>query len=154
MKLASALKLRSNLKKQLSDLRSIISDGLVVQEGMTKPNPNENYTKYVAKLDELEQLIININDTNIHTTVCFKDQNVSISELILLKDEVILVIDILNSILQRSEEQRLDDVACIRMVSVVDRDLYQTKLDAAKDEKLAIEMVLEEANCQVDLREH
>lgn len=154
MKLASALKLRSNLDKQLSELIRTITSGLVVQEGMTKPNPDENYSKYIAKLAELEKLIVNINYTNIQTIVHFKDRDVSISELILLKKETTEIVNIVDSILRESEELKIDDVNDIRMVSVVDRDKYQEILDAAKEEKLAIEMALEEANWDFDLREY
>lgn len=100
MKLASALKLRSNLDKQLSELIRTITSGLVVQEGMTKPNPDENYSKYIAKLAELEKLIVNINYTNIQTIVHFKDRDVSISELILLKKEIAEIVNIVDSILR------------------------------------------------------
>lgn len=51
-----------------------------------------------------------------------------------------------------SKELKIDDVNDIKMVSVVDRDKYQERLEAAKEEKLAIEMILEEANWGFDLR--
>ncbi|KAI5949842.1 hypothetical protein CANMA_005422 [Candida margitis] len=152
MKLASALKLRVNLLKQLSELSNTIHKGLVVQEGMNQTDPNDSYIKYTTKLGQLEQLIVDINYTNVFTLVSFKGCEISIAELLLLKDEAKQKENTIQSILQNSEEEKIADVNDIRMVSVVDRDKYQKKLDAAKDEMLAIELALEEANWEVSLK--
>ena len=72
--------------------------------------------------------------------------------MILLKKEIAEIVNIVDSILRESKELKIDDVNDIKMVSVVDRDKYQERLEAAKEEKLAIEMILEEANWGFDLR--
>ncbi|KAG5419950.1 hypothetical protein I9W82_001830 [Candida metapsilosis] len=153
MKLASALKLRSTLSQQLIELRCSISSSLVIQEGMTKTNPNEAYTKYLTKLAEYESLIIKINYTNLQPIIQFQDRMVSISELILLRTEAAKVVNAIQSIVSNCEEQKINDLDEIRLVCVVDRDKYENKLEVAKENKVAIELALQEANWSVDLRE-
>ena len=65
VKLATALKQRAILTKELSELDDKIQSSLILQVGMKKINdPDKLYLDYVAKSQELAKLVSSINYTN------------------------------------------------------------------------------------------
>ncbi len=102
MKIAEALSERSDLQKQIAQIRERLSNNALVQEG---ENPSEDPEELLAQLDRmtdrLTELVTAINLTN----AAVKDGSETITALISKRDAMILHIDILRSFVTKSSEK-------------------------------------------------
>ncbi|KAI5954364.1 hypothetical protein KGF54_002139 [Candida jiufengensis] len=154
MKLANALKLRSELNTEKNEIINDLKRNLIIQEGLEQQkDPKKLYERALEKFDLLQKLIISINKTNIHSKFEFENQIYTIAEFIILKSEITDLINLTNNIIRDGEEKKLNSNLEIRFKSWVDIKKYELKLQKLKERKLAVEMKLEEINWQVDLIE-
>ena len=133
MKLAEALKMRSDLDIRLRQLETRLTNNSKVQEG---DSPSEDPASLLTELDEmtkdLENLIRRINDTNSRTKA--KDGE-SLTGLLAKRDVLTRKCEILQSLLNaasnRTERRASSD---IRIMSTVDVKELRKKVDAISNE--------------------
>lgn len=150
MKLAEALITRSDLKKELMQLRDRIKDLSKVQEGDEESPEELEYLLHSFDLifPELEELVIRINNTNNQTEV----DGVSLSDLIVKRELMKLKIDYLRSIQKhatdRGERYSRNEIRNIRVLNVSEMD--KTINNLSKKLRL-LDLKIQNLNWTVDL---
>ena len=96
MKLAEALSIRKDLQRKVSQLQNRIQNNVKVQEGdQPSEQPDELLTELDSCLNQLEDLIFRINQTNMQTT---NGEGVTLTQLMAQKDVLTTRIGILRSV--------------------------------------------------------
>ncbi len=150
MKLAEALKMRSDQDIRLRQLETRLTNNSKVQEG---DSPSEDPASLLTELDEmtkdLENLIRRINDTNSRTKA--KD-GASLTGLLAKRDVLTRKCEILQSLLNaasnRTERRASSD---IRIMSTVDVKELRKKVDAISKEIRLTDNTIQELNWTTEL---
>lgn len=161
VKLATALKQRAILTKELSELDDKIQSSLILQVGMKKINdPDKLYLDYVAKSQELAKLVSSINYTNnitpieLDLTMGKYDNTIkTINDALICRDRIFKKLQFVKKISTAGKEQPLDSKDEIKFVSFIDVDKYDTLAQELNTQFENLNLKLQEINWQVDLVE-
>ena len=149
MKLAEALQERADLNRKLDELRSRLSNNVIVQEG-EKPleDPNELLAQFDAAIARLEELMARINKTNAATV----DGGETVTALIARRDALTQQVrayrDAVNWASQTGHRARGTE---IKVISAVDVRALQKKTDQLAQELRRIDNRLQELNWKTEL---
>ncbi|OMH81872.1 hypothetical protein AX774_g4670 [Zancudomyces culisetae] len=145
MRLAEALILRADLDKSITDLKNRIVNNSLVQDG-TKPaeDPERLFTELYAKIQELEDLIVRINSTNLAVKT---DSGLSITSAIAKRDSLEKLHRILdavsshaNTTVNRYSKTEILNVATVDIVAL------RKKIDKLAKERREIDVQIQAAN--------
>ena len=166
MKLATALKQRVVLRKELFELEKKIKSSLILQVGMKKINdPDELHLKYIKKSQELAKLIASINYTNNITPIEIEIENENdstirdydniktINDALICRDRISKKIELVKFIISAGKEQPLNSKEEIKFVSFIDINKYDTLVQELNNQFEILNLKLQEINWQVDLVE-
>lgn len=166
MKLATALKQRVVLRKELFELEKKIKSSLILQVGMKKINdPDELHLKYIKKSQELAKLIASINYTNNITPIEIEIENENdstirdydniktINDALICRDRISKKIEFVKFIISAGKEQPLNSKEEIKFVSFIDINKYDTLVQELNNQFEILNLKLQEINWQVDLVE-
>ncbi|CAX40169.1 conserved hypothetical protein [Candida dubliniensis CD36] len=166
MKLATALKQRVVLRKELFELEKKIKSSLISQVGMKKINdPDELHLKYIKKSQELAKLIASINYTNNITPIEIEIENENdstirdydniktINDALICRDRISKKIEFVKFIISAGKEQPLNSKEEIKFVSFIDINKYDTLVQELNNQFEILNLKLQEINWQVDLVE-
>ena len=151
MKLAEALNLRADLQKRIAGLRERLIQNAKVQEGdIPSENPNELLKELYGNIQELENLIKAINQTNSATYV----DDESISDMIATRDMLGLKLSVLRSFVSECANKidRYSNTE-IRILSTVNVAEKQKEIDALSKEYRLLDTKLQGLNWTTDLIE-
>ncbi|MBR0343602.1 MAG: DIP1984 family protein [Oscillospiraceae bacterium] len=149
MKLAEALQERADINKKISQLRSRLSNNVLVQEGeKTAEDPNELIKELDQSLKRLQHLIERINLTNCNTYV----DNKTITELLARKDILTLQLsayrDLIDQGSRNTDRARHSEIKILSTINVVD---IQKKVDRLAKELRSVDNLLQETNWNTEL---
>ena len=149
MKLAEALQERADINKKISQLRSRLSNNVLVQEGeKTAEDPNELIKELDQSLKRLQHLIERINLTNCNTYV----DNKTITELRARKDILTLQLsayrDLIDQGNRNTDRARHSEIKILSTINVVD---IQKKVDRLAKELRSVDNLLQETNWNTEL---
>lgn len=150
MRLAEALKLRSDLNARLAELGTRLNSNAKVQEGEV---PSEDPEDLLAELDavmgQLERLVTRINLTNSATRA---SDGRTLTELIARRDLLIRRSEILRAFLnEASSLVNRYSSAEIRIHSTVDVRELRKQVDAVAEEARRTDVTIQELNWTTDL---
>lgn len=151
MKLAEALNLRADLQKRIAGLRERLIQNAKVQEGdIPSENPNELLKELYVNIQELENIIKSINQTNSATYV----DGESISDMIATRDMLGLKLSVLRSFVSECANKidRYSNTE-IRILSTVNVAEKQKEIDALSKEYRLLDTKLQGLNWTTDLIE-
>lgn len=151
MKLAEALNLRADLQKRIAGLRERLIQNAKVQEGdIPSENPNELLKELYGNIQELENIIKSINQTNSATYV----DDESISDMIATRDMLGLKLSVLRSFVSECANKidRYSNTE-IRILSTVNVAEKQKEIDALSKEYRLLDTKLQGLNWTTDLIE-
>lgn len=151
MKLAEALNLRADLQKRIAGLRERLIQNAKVQEGdIPSENPNELLKELYVNIQELENIIKSINQTNSATYV----DDESISDMIATRDMLGLKLSVLRSFVSECANKidRYSNTE-IRILSTVNVAEKQKEIDALSKEYRLLDTKLQGLNWTTDLIE-
>ena len=149
MKLAEALKLRSDLQKRIAQLKETLNHNVKVQEG---DQPGEKPEKLFSELNELlpqlRELIVRINNTNINTVLSGK----TLTEWIADKDTLFLKMQVYrsaytNAVIRIERYSRNE----VRYVRAVNAEELNKQIDLMSKEYREMDLKLQEANWTTEL---
>ncbi len=150
MKLAEALKLRSDLNVRLGQLRSRLVANSKVQEG---DEPSEDPADLMRELDEtasqLEELIWRINSTNCRTV---SEDGRTITQLLARRDVLRVRESVMRGLLE-SASDRIDRYSRTEIVihSTVDVRAVRMEVDAISAEIRRTDNAIQELNWTTEL---
>lgn len=150
MRLAEALKLRSDLNARLTELGTRLNSNAKVQEGEV---PSEDPEDLLAELDavmgQLEGLVTRINLTNSATRA---SDGRTLTELIARRDLLIRRSEILRTFLNEASSlvNRYSSTE-IRIHSTVDVRELRKQVDAVAEEARRTDVTIQELNWTTDL---
>lgn len=149
MKLAEALQTRSDLNREIEQLKSRIYNNALVQEG-EQPNeePEELLKELVKSVNSLEELMVRINTTNCKSLV----ENESLTELIARRDCLKIKIQAYKQLVDAasSNTQRATRTEIKILPTVKVRDI-QKKVDRLSKELRLVDNKIQQANWNIDL---
>ncbi len=149
MKLAEALQSRSDLNKQIDQLKNRIYNNSLVQEG-EQPNeePEELLKELTKSINSLEELMVKINTTNCQSFVDGK----SLTELIAKRDCLKIKIEVYKSLVETAScnTQRATRTE-IKILPTVNVKETQKKVDRLSKELRLIDNKIQQANWNIDL---
>ncbi len=151
MKLAEALMERADLNRKIQQLRELITDNLLVQEG---ESPSQDPAQLMQELDEavnrLNELMAKINLTNCRTMA----EGKTLTELIAEKDTRMLQLDSYRDFVREaSQNTRRARGTEIIIRSAVNVSGLQKKADDLAAQIRRLDNTLQMTNWQVDLME-
>ncbi|MBQ3671514.1 MAG: DIP1984 family protein [Treponema sp.] len=149
MKLAEALQERADLNKKIDSLNERLQSNAIVQEG---EKPAEDPALLMEELDSavlrLEEIVARINITNSRTIVDGK----SITQLIAKKDALQKKAAIYRNVVsQASQTARRATRSEIKILSAVDVQALQKKVDALSKEIRVTDNTIQELNWKTEL---
>jgi len=152
MKLAEALSLRKDLEKRISGLKDRLENVARIQEGEEpSENPEELMTELDRCLEQLEQLIYNINVTNMKI-VC--EDGRAMTKLLSERDILNKRISILrNTFDHASGSANRYCRSEVRMVTTIDVKSLRQKLDKHSLQYRQLDMMIQMLNFTNDLIE-
>jgi hypothetical protein len=152
MKLAEALSLRKDLEKRISGLKDRLENVARIQEGEEpSENPEELMTELDRCLEQLEQLIYNINVTNVKI-VC--EDGRTMTKLLSERDILNKRISILrNTFDHASGSANRYCRSEVRMVATIDVKSLRQKLDKHSLQYRQLDMMIQMLNFTNDLIE-
>lgn len=144
MKLAEALKLRSDLQKRIAQLKEALNNNVKVQEGdQPAEKPEKLFAELNGLLPQLENLIVRINNTNCKTYVGEK----TLTEWIAARDVLSTKLQIYRSAYSnaviRAERYSRNEVRYVRAVNA--EELHK-QIDAMSKQYRELDLKLQEAN--------
>ena len=150
MKLAEALSLRKDLEKRISGLKDRLENVARVQEG-DEPSeiPEELMVELDSCLDQLEQLIFNINVTNMKIV---SEDGKTMTKLLAERDILNKRISILRNTFDHASGS--SNRYCrneIRMVTTIDIKPLRQKLDKFSQQYRQLDMKIQSLNFTNDL---
>ncbi len=149
MKLAEALQTRSDLNREIEQLKSRIYNNALVQEG-EQPNeePEELLKELVKSVNSLEELMVRINTTNCKSLV----ENESLTELIARRDCLKIkiqaykqLVDAASSNTQRATRTEIKILPTVKVIDI------QKKVDRLSKELRLVDNKIQQANWNIDL---
>lgn len=149
MKLAEALKIRSDLQERIGYMSERLDQNATVQEG---EKPGEDPIQLMKELDEmsdeLEEIIARINHTNAKT-IC---DGISLTQMIAKRDVLMKKIKIYREF-KNSANGIADRVygSDIKVLSTVDVSKLQRKIDEMSKAYRELEIKIQETNWTVEL---
>ena len=131
MKLAEALKLRSDLQKRIAQLKDTLNHNVKVQEGdQPAEKPEKLFAELNGLLPQLQDLIVRINNTNCQTVVDGK----TLTEWIATRDVLSTKLQIYRSAYSNS------------VIRAVNAEELHRQIDAMSKEYRELDLRLQEAN--------
>ncbi|WP_052888481.1 DIP1984 family protein [Thermogemmatispora carboxidivorans] len=152
MKLAEALVLRADMKKQLTQLRNRLTRSAIVQEGDQPPEKPEALLHEIEEiLQQYRQLMVRINRTNLESRL---PDGRTLTEAMAERD----VLDLQHSILSdlaATASERFDRYgqAEIRRLPTVDTAAIYRQLDRIARQRRELDTAIQATNWAVDLLE-
>ena len=151
MKLAEALQERSDINKQISELRRRLQNCLLVQEG---EEPAEDPLDLLNELDSsterLETLVASINETNCNTIV----NGMSLTEIIARKDALSLRHSAYKELVYTAGNNTYRARGTeIRVKAVIKAAELQKTVDKLAKEIRQLDNLLQESNWKTELAE-
>ncbi len=151
MKLAEALQERSDLNRNIEQLKKRLSNNVLVQEGeQPAEEPQQLKQELDISLRRLAYLIAQINLTNCATKIGEQ----TLTELIAQKDTLVLKIGIYKDIVyaasQTSYRARNTEIKIRSAISVAQ---WQAEIDRLSKELRLLDNQLQATNWQIDLLE-
>ncbi len=149
MKLADALQERADLNRKQDELRSRLTNNVLVQEGETPAeDPDELLREFDAAVARQEELTARINATN-NTT---RDGGKTVTELIAHKDALSLQVSVYRNLVnEASQTARRAMRTEIKVLSAVDVRALQRKADALARELRETDNRIQELNWKTEL---
>ncbi|MBW3112401.1 DIP1984 family protein [Bacillus sp. MCCB 382] len=152
MKLAEALIMRSDFQKRVEHLRNRLIQNVVVQEGdLPGEEPKELMKDLTEHLHQLEELIIQINKTNLLTEY---DKGLTLADALTKRDllgrERQIYSDLLEHANVRHDRYSRTE---IKHVSTIDIRKTQKLVDELSKNYRLIDMKIQELNWKTDLLE-
>ena len=149
MKLAEALQERADINKKTSQLRSRLSNNLLVQEGeKTAEDPLALLKEMDQSIKRLQFLIEHINLTNCNTLVGDK----TLTELLAKKDSLTLQISAYRDVIEQgsrnTDRARHSEIKILSTINVAD---IQKKTDKMAKELRSVDNLLQETNWNTEL---
>ena len=149
MKLAEALQERADINKKISQLRSRLSNNLLVQEGeKTAEDPLALLKEMDQSIKRLQFLIEHINLTNCNTVVGDK----TLTELLAKKDSLTLQISAYRDVIEQgsrnTDRARHSEIKILSTINVAD---IQKKTDKMAKELRSVDNLLQETNWNTEL---
>ena len=149
MKLAEALQERADINKKISQLRSRLSNNLLVQEGeKTAEDPLALLKEMDQSIKRLQFLIEHINHTNCNTLVGDK----TLTELLAKKDSLTLQISAYRDVIEQgsrnTDRARHSEIKILSTINVAD---IQKKTDKMAKELRSVDNLLQETNWNTEL---
>jgi hypothetical protein len=152
MKLGEALALRSDLQTRIERLRGRLKSAALVQEGEAPTeDPGILLGEFTRMADELEQLIVRINRTNLSTQL---PDGRSLTDALARRDIVTMRQTVLRQIADTAgERQQRYGLSEIRILATVDVAALRTQADDLARERRELDAAIQETNWQTDLLE-
>ena len=149
MKLAEALQERADINKKISQLRSRLSNNLLVQEGeKTAEDPLALLKEMDQSIKRLQFLIEHINLTNCNAVVGDK----TLTELLAKKDSLTLQISAYRDVIEQgsrnTDRARHSEIKILSTINVAD---IQKKTDKMAKELRSVDNLLQETNWNTEL---
>lgn len=152
MKLAEALLLRADTQKKLASLQARAQKYAFVQEGeRPAEDPQAILGEIEAVAAALQQLVYQINRTNLHNTV---KTGQTITEALAARDSLVMRHRILQGVIDAcAKPPERYGVKEIRWVATVDVAQLQHQVDALAKDVRELNAAIQEAGWQVDLEQ-
>lgn len=149
MKLAEALRIRADLQKSISQLRSRLKDSAKVQEGDTPAEKMEDlYKELEDSLSQLEELIYRINVTNMQTSHDGETLTHMIARKDVLSLRVSLMREVLKYVAETDTRYARNEIKYVRMVDVPE---LRRATDAYSKQLRELDMRIQSLNWSIDL---
>jgi hypothetical protein len=152
MKLAEALVLRADLQKRLAQLRQRLQQSALVQEGEQPPeNPQELLVEMDQLLNQLEELIVRINRTNLQTSMA---DGTILTDALARRDVLSQRYSIISG-LADTAAARIERYgrAEIRKIATVDVAALRRQLDDIARQRRELDTAIQATNWTIDLVE-
>ncbi len=151
MKLAEALAVRKDTQKRIEQLKSRILNNVRVQEGdEPSENPEELMKELDAGLGELQKLIFQINQTNMHTMVDGR----TLTEMMAEKEVLAMRITALRDIFAKaSESQDRYSRSEIKMLTTIDIKSLGKQVDRLSKQLRELDIRIQALNFATELEE-
>lgn len=151
MKLAEALAVRKDTQKRIEQLKSRILNNVRVQEGdEPSENPEELMKELDAGLGELQKLIFQINQTNMHTMVDGR----TLTEMMAEKEVLAMRITALRDIFAKAlESQDRYSRSEIRMLTTIDIKSLGKQVDRLSKQLRELDIRIQALNFATELEE-
>ncbi|SFG30738.1 DIP1984 family protein [Prevotella sp. KH2C16] len=151
MKLAEALAIRKDTQKRIEQLKSRILNNVRVQEGdEPSENPGELMKEMEAGLGELQKLIFQINQTNMHTVV----DGQTLTEMMAEKEVLAMRITALRDIFAKaSESQDRYSRSEIKMLTTIDIKPLGKQIDRLSKQLRELDIRIQALNFATELEE-
>ena len=145
MKLAEALILRADCQKRMEQLRARLTRSAKVQEGEEPPeNPQALISELDAGVQELEDLIKKINNTNSLTTL---EDGVTLSDALAKRDALALKRGIYKSLVDATAlRQDRYTRSEVKFFSTIDVGEVQTQMDRISRQYRELDTKIQQAN--------
>src|SRR5262245_4750628 len=152
MKLGEALALRSDLQTRIERLRGRLTAAALVQEG---EKPTEDPQALLAELmrlaDQLEELIVRVNRTNLSTTL---PDGRTLTDGLARRDILALRQTALRQVADAAaDRQRRYGLSEIRILATVDVGALRAQADDLARERRELDAAIQETNWQTELVE-
>jgi hypothetical protein len=152
MKLGEALALRSDLQTRIERLRGRLTAAALVQEG---EKPTEDPQALLAELmrlaDQLEELIVRVNRTNLSTTL---PDGRTLTDGLARRDILTLRQTALRQVADAAaDRQQRYGLSEIRILATVDVGALRQQADELARERRELDAAIQETNWQTELVE-
>lgn len=149
MKLAEALRIRADLQKSISQLRSRLKDSAKVQEGDAPAEKMEDlYKELEDSLSQLEELIYRINVTNMQTSHDGETLTHMIARKDVLSLRVSLMREVLKYVTETDTRYARNEIKYVRMVDVPE---LRRATDSYSKQLRELDMRIQSLNWSIDL---
>ena len=150
MKLAEALSIRKDLQKRIQQIGARLRDNVKVQEG---DEPSEDPKELMKELDgclnQLEDLIMRINLTNVQTT---NETGKTLTQMMAEKDVLTLRVSTLRDTFDRASSQNdRYSRSEIKMVTIVDVKQLSKQIDEYSTKLRKLDIEIQALNFQTEL---
>lgn len=150
MKLAEALSIRKDLQKRIQQIGVRLKDNVKVQEG---DEPSEDPKELMKELDgclnQLEDLIMRINLTNVQTT---NEAGKTLTQMMAEKDVLTLRVSTLRDTFDRASSQNdRYSHSEIKMVTIVDVKQLSKQIDEYSTKLRKLDIEIQALNFQTEL---
>ena len=150
MKLAEALQERADLNRKIQQLRSRLSNNVLVQEGeKTSEDPAELMKELDSSIKRLQFLMAKINLTNCST----EKDGMTLTEIIAKRDALTMKLDAYKDVVyQASRNTDRARHSEIKILSAIDVSELQKKVDKMSAELRKLDNLLQETNWTTELK--
>ena len=149
MKLATALRERSDIQKRLSELQERLNNNAKVQDGeTTAEDPKELLKELDSLTEQLETLIYKINLTNSKTMIDGTELTLLLAKRDVLKQKIVMLRNFLNTASAKVDRYSRTE---IKILSSVDVTKLQKQIDVLSKEYRTIDEKIQGANWTTEL---